>query len=118
MSAVARAIHAWGEEIPDWVRVLAEQCERGSQVAAAELIGYSSAVVNQVISKRYKGDLGAVEQAIKGALMHAVVPCPVAGDLPAHRCLEFQRQPFAATNPQRVALFRACRGCQHNRRNV
>ena len=116
--SVAKALSAWGDNIPDWVYVLAEQCERGSQMAAAQLIGYSSAVVNQVISKRYKGDLGAVEQAVKGALLAATVQCPVAGDLPAHRCLEYQRQPFAATNPQRVALYRACRGCKHNRRNV
>lgn len=118
MSTLARARTAWGDDMPDWVHVLAEQCERGSQKTAAELIGYSSAVVNQVLSRRYVGDMGAVEQAVKGALLHAVIACPVAGDLPAHRCLEYQRQPFAATNPQRVQLYRACRTCQHNRRNV
>lgn len=114
----ATASTAWGETAPTWITLLAEQCDRSSQKAAAALIGYSSAVVNQVLSRRYSGDLGAVEQAVKGALLAAMVDCPIAGELPAHRCLEYQRQPFANTNPQRVALFKACPNCIHNRRKT
>lgn len=117
MSTVARTRAAWGDGTPEWIMVLAEHCDHSSQKAVAALIGYSSAVVNQVLSGRYSGDMGAVEQAVKGALLNATLACPVAGDLPAHRCLEFQRLPFAATNPQRVQLYRACRHCAHNRRN-
>lgn len=48
--------------------------------------------------------------------MHATVACPVAGELRMHHCLQNQRMPFAATNPQRVRLYRACRaGCPHSR---
>lgn len=100
----------------DWIDILAAECTRTSQKRAADLIGYSPAVVNQVLKGTYKGDMSAVEVAVKGALMHMTVDCPVIGTLPANRCLEYQRLPFAATNPQRVQLYRACRsGCPHSR---
>lgn len=107
---------AWGDDIPNWVLVLAEQCDASSQKAAAERIGYSPAVVNTVLKHTYKGDLTAVEQAVRGALLDATVICPVAGELPAHVCLDYQRQPFRSTNAQRVKLYRACRsGCPNKR---
>lgn len=104
-------------DVPDWIAALDAACRRESQKRVAERIGYSAAVVNQVLKGTYKGDLGAVEQAVRGALLHATVDCPVCGELPANKCLEYQRLPFAATNPQRVQLYRACRsGCPHSRR--
>jgi hypothetical protein len=121
MSAVMKtnadaARAAWGDDIPNWVLVLAEQCDASSQKAAAERIGYSPAVVNTVLKHTYKGDLTAVEQAVRGALLDATVLCPVAGELPAHVCLDYQRQPFRSTNAQRVKLYRACRsGCPNKR---
>lgn len=106
----------WGGKAPDWVHVLAEQRAASTQRAVAEQIGYSPAVVSCVLKGTYRGDLRAVEQAVRGAFLHATVDCPVIGELRAHRCLEIQRQPFAATNPQRVRLYRACRnGCPHSR---
>lgn len=116
MSSQERANQAWDEDLPDWVRLLAEEYDRTSQKRAATLIGYSATVVNQVLKRTYTGDMGAVEQAVQGALMSATVNCPVYGELPSHRCLEYQRQPFAATNPTRVRLYRACRnGCPNSR---
>ena len=118
MSAVISKMEtAWGDDAPDWVRVLAKECDARTQKAVADALGYSPAVVSTVIARTYKGDLNAVEQAVKGAFLNATVACPVAGELPAHRCLEFQRQPFAAANPQRVRMYRACRmGCVHARK--
>ncbi len=99
----------------DWIEVLRAECQRTSQRQAAEAIGYSPAVVSQVLKGAYKGDLSAVETAVRGAFMGRNVACPVLGELPANRCLAYQRQPFAATNPQRVKLYRACRaGCPHS----
>jgi DNA transposition AAA+ family ATPase len=100
----------------DWVDALAEACERSTQKRIADRIGYSASVVNQVLKGVYRGDLSAVEQAVRGALMDLHVECPVLGELAADRCLEIQRQPFAATNATRVRLYRACRsGCPHSR---
>lgn len=100
---------------PDWVTVLREHREAHGGAKTAERIGYSTAVVSQVISGTYKGDMKAVQQRVEGALMGATVRCPVVGDLPRNRCLDYQRQPFAATNHVRVQLYKACPGCKHRR---
>lgn len=107
---------SWGKQAPEWVVLLAEQCDRASQKKVAEAIRYSSAVVNQVLKNSYKGDLTAVEKAVRGAYLHATVGCPVLGDLELHSCLQHQRQKFSATNSMRVRLYRACNGgCPHAR---
>jgi hypothetical protein len=107
---------SWGEEAPDWVLVLAEQCDRASQKKAGADIHYSSAVVNQVLKKSYAGDLTAVEKAVRGAYLNATVECPILGDLALHHCLQYQRAKFSATNQMRVRLYRACRnGCAHSK---
>lgn len=116
MSAIQKAQTAWGDELPDWVHALATECSATSQKATAGRIGYSPAVVNTVLARTYKGDLTAVQQAVEGALLSATVMCPVAGDIPANVCLEYQRRPLVPTNSQRVRMFRACRnGCRHSR---
>ncbi|MDX8389178.1 MAG: XRE family transcriptional regulator [Mariprofundaceae bacterium] len=99
-----------------WVNALRKACEKQSQSTVARDISYSPAVVNQVLKGAYKGDLKAVQQAVEGALMKAVVNCPVLGELASNVCLENQRKPFAAINPIRVRLFSACKTCE-NRRN-
>lgn len=99
----------------DWIEVLRAACEAKTQAAVAERIGYSPATVNQVLKGAYKGDLRRVEEAVRGALMGESVECPVIGDLPRQRCIEHQRRAgsFAATNPTRVQLARACKTCEH-----
>jgi len=101
----------------DWMTELKNACSAMSQRRVAELIGYSPAVVSQVLKGTYKGDLSSVEEAVKGALMGLTVECPIIGELPRHRCIEHQRRAanFAATNPMRVQLYRMCRsGCPHS----
>lgn len=115
MSAVSVAAAAWGDALPAWVHALAEACDRRTQAAVARDLGYSPAVVNRVLRAAYAGRYDTVEQAVTGALMAATVDCPVLGELPSHQCLEIQRRPFAATNAQRVRLYRACRSCPNNR---
>ncbi|HBR96792.1 MAG TPA: transcriptional regulator [Gammaproteobacteria bacterium] len=100
---------------PAWLCALREACDRTSQAAVGRQIGYSATVVNQVLKGKYTGDLARVESAINGALLGVTLDCPVLGDLNLHKCLEIQMQPFAATNPLRVKLFKACKRCPHNR---
>jgi hypothetical protein len=107
---VAKAIARWGDTPPLWVSVLAEMCDRTSQIKAAKAIGYSAPVVNQVIANVYQGDLAAVQKAVEGAFLNATVECPVLETIPAQRCLKEQRKPLSGANPWRVRLWRACRG--------
>lgn len=111
-----RACAAWGEDIPDWVTALAHECDASNQKVTAAKLRYSPAVVNQVISNRYAGDMSAVEMAIKGALMHEEIVCPVMGEMKLHTCLDNQRRKFSPTNSTRARLWRACRtSCPHSR---
>jgi len=97
---------------PVWLATLREQCRAKTQGKVAEQIGYSPAVVNQVLQGKYPGDLKRVEKAVRGAFMGETCNCPVLGEIPVNLCLETQKKPFASTNPQRVRLYRACRaGC-------
>jgi hypothetical protein len=99
----------------DWLTVLREQCKSTSQAAVAKLLSYSPAVVNQVLKGTYKGDLARVQRSVEGALMGLTVECPIVGEIPRNRCLEFQRRDFAATNPFRVQLSRSCPTCPNRR---
>lgn len=107
---------AWADEPPDWVKVLAETCDLLGQQTTAQRIGMSGSVVNETLRNKYKGRLDRVEGRVRGALMGKTVSCPVLGDdLARDRCLKLQRRPFAATNPERVQLFRTCPTCPHYR---
>ena len=101
----------------DWLEVLRAACKapNSSQRKVAERLGYSTSVINQVLSEKYNGDLKAVQTKVEGVFMGLSVNCPVVGDLPRNRCLEYQRRDFAATNHIRVQLARACPSCKHFR---
>jgi len=98
-----------------WLDVLRGYRKQHGGAKTAERIGYSATVVSQVCSGKYLGDMRAVRQKVEGALMGMTVECPVIGELPRNRCLEYQRQPFAATNHLRVQLARACPSCPNRR---
>lgn len=110
---VAKAFAAWGPDAPDWVIVLARKAEEIGQAAAGALITYRASTISEVISKKYRGDLGRVEQMVRGALMSETVMCPVLDEIGRDVCLEEQSATFRATNSTRGRLRRACRTCQH-----
>ena len=100
---------------PDWIEELARQCEATSQKKVAKALGVSAAMVNQTLKGTYPGDLKALESRVRGAYLAGVVECPVLGELSSKDCQDWQRKPFAATNPLRVQMYRACRdGCPHS----
>lgn len=99
---------------PSWLDVLAAECRRTSQSAAADRIGVSEAVVSQVLKGKYPGRVDRVQARVEGALMAQTVTCPILGDLQRNECLDHQVRPFAATNSQRVALWRMCKTCPNS----
>lgn len=118
MKALSTAQAAHGAQLPEWIRLLAEQCDAKSQRAVADRIGYSPSVISQVIKGIYRGNIERVQQAVEGAFAGATVACPILGEIPRNVCLTHQRQKFSPTNPLRVRLYRACHGtCPHSTRN-
>lgn len=81
----------------------------------AHQLGLSKATVCLVLKGRYPARTHRVAARVR-ELLPAPPPiaCPVLGELKPEACLFHQARPFAATNPQRIALWRACRnGCPH-----
>lgn len=116
MQNLNRAERAWGAALPDWVRVLAEQCDKeGSQGKVARALGYSSSsIVNQVLGRTNPAvRLDRVEAKVRGVYMKATVACPVIGEISTRDCQDNQKQArsFRASNPLRRALYTACKGC-------
>lgn len=113
---VAKANEAWGNDVPEWVIVLAKNCSRSGQSTIAKQLDYSPATISQVLSNSYRGDVGRIEQIVRGVLMAETVRCPRLGDIARNVCQTWQRKPFSPTNSQRVRMFHACRdGCPHSR---
>lgn len=97
----------------DWIAALRAECQRTSQARTAARLGVSAAMVNQVLRGRYQGKTANIEARVRGELMRATVECPILGEISTRQCLDEQSRPFAATNPIRVLLYRACRTCPH-----
>jgi hypothetical protein len=116
--AMATASAAWGNDLPEWVSVLATACDRSSQNNVAKKMGYSASVISAVLNQCYKGAYNAVEQTIRGKLMSETLECPILGALKQDICLAHQKR---AMNPNpnsglRMQVSRACRGgCPHSR---
>lgn len=117
MTNAEKAKIAWGENIPEWIRILAQSCDQSNQKRAAKAIGYSTTVVNQVLANKYPADLDAIRIKVEGALLGHTVFCPELGELRADICLNHQAAKFAATNHLRVRLYKACRAGCPNARN-
>lgn len=113
-SYISNATKAWSP-LPDWVEELANLADATSLKAAALKIGYSHSAASTIISGKYKGDLGRVEQMVRGALMALTVDCPVLGEIGRDRCLTEQKEPFRATSRHRAQLFHACKICPQRR---
>lgn len=98
----------------DLLQLLRDKCEQHSQAEVARRLGYSGAAISQVLSGTYGGDSYTILTKVEEIYGNTVVNCPILGDIPLSKCAELRKRPFAATNPTRVALYRACRNCKHN----
>lgn len=116
MSAtVKKATDAWGAP-PDWIMVLAEECDKSSQSKVAKALGASSTVVSRVLANAYPGDVGKIEALVRGHYMAATVECPVLTEISRQRCIAEQAKPLTFQNPIRRRVYDACRdGCPHSR---
>ncbi|NCJ06651.1 XRE family transcriptional regulator [Synechococcales cyanobacterium C] len=98
----------------EWVEVLRSACQKSSQGRVAKRLNISASAVSLILKGAYPADSSKIEARVRGEYMAERVDCPVVGDLSRRQCCDYQQLPFAATNPQRVALWRACRHCPHS----
>lgn len=109
MNFAQKAALAWSPP-PDWVAELAKVADASGLKGAGASIGYTGSLVSAVLNNKYRGDLVAVEKAVRWSILSATVECPVLGEIARARCLEEQRAPFRATSAYRAQLYHACRG--------
>jgi hypothetical protein len=103
---------------PDWKRALRQAVDRDGLKTVARQLGRSKSCLSGVLSGNYKAETTRIEERVRGALMNLRLECPVLGEIAPGVCQDWQEKPFAATNPERVAVYRACRaGCRHFRRS-
>lgn len=102
----------WGD-VPNWVMVLAEECDRTSQNKAGIRIGRKGPLVNAVLHRKYAGNYDRVEEAVRGVFLKETVLCPELGELPKQDCLAWRKKSrsFSGHNALRVAMYRACKRC-------
>lgn len=106
-------ISAWGEKPPEFIRVLASVVtESGSKKAAGDRLGVDRASVSTLLANKYPANTDAMEQKIMAFTTH--LKCPILGELDSKLCQKNRELPFISSNPQRVALYRACRQCKYN----
>ncbi len=119
MSHADKARAAWGADLPDWVRVLAERADAlGSQNKVAAEIGYSAAAVSTIIGNTYAArDISALEMAVRATIMAETVACPVFGETSLAQCLDWRAsaaRPFRALSSLHSQMRDACGVCAKN----
>lgn len=97
-----------------WLQELRAQCQTTSQPKVAKVLGYSPAVINQVLKGTYKGDIKKVEQKVRGCYLGETVGCPILGELERNKCIEHQNAKYSSVNRLKVQLFKACPNCRYN----
>ncbi len=113
LSAMDKAIAAWGTNMPDWIKALAEACDETGLRKTAAKLHVSPAMASLAINRK-RADLSFIKYPVEKTLMITMVSCPVRGIMGRDECLREQAKPFSSVNPQRVQLYRACRdGCPY-----
>ena len=107
----------WGA-MPEWVGVLAQECDLSSQSQVAKRIGRSPSVVSNVLRASYLGNMEAVEDIVRGSLMNEEIECLGLGRVNKRACRDWRSRSrqFENLNSLYVTMFRACNRCPVNKR--
>ncbi|MBB96950.1 MAG: hypothetical protein CML68_20430 [Rhodobacteraceae bacterium] len=116
---VETARAAWGDAMPGWIERLAIECETTSQNRVANRMNRSASLVSAVLRNKYRGDMAAVEEIVRGTFERATVTCPARGTIAWSHCREWQQMArvYSNVNSERQRMYRACNGCPRNRKD-
>lgn len=116
MSALSIAGAHW-DELPDWVKALADECDLTSQNQASRRLGYSASVVSNVLRNTYAGSMAAVEDTVRGTLMNEEIACLGLGKINKRDCRDWRKRSrdYTPHNALYVTMFRACNRCPVNK---
>ena len=114
-----RALAAWGVEMPRWVKLLADACDRASQRAVADRLsaaGFncSSGTISKLLNRKYPASTSEPERAVLAMLGGDDVQCPLHGPIPLQSCIRNRRRKGPPRNPAHHQFASACPTCPHN----
>lgn len=112
-----RAIAAWGEDLPDWVRMLASACDRSTQRAVADRLGKSGGFVSRLLNRCYGARYDEPEMLVRATFGAETVECPVMGEIPLAGCVRNRRRKGAPRNHLQQIWARSCPTCPLNTDN-
>lgn len=106
-------ISAWGEQPPQFIKLLANAVAESSRADVARRIRVSRSAVSTLLSNRYPSpSTRKIEQKVMAALGR--IDCPTLGDINYSRCQTLRLRPFMSTNAQTIAQYKACANCPNN----
>lgn len=112
---LAKACAAWGDPLPEWVKMLAVAADRTNQREVGTRIGQSSGTVSKVLRRVYAGDYAEIERKVRAAFSAERVLCPVtAAMIQLKTCMRNRRRPGAPREWLHHEYDRACPHCPHN----
>ncbi len=101
--------------MPDWIDDLNAAVDEHGQSEVARRLGCSPATVSQLKKRRYQaGTLAKWRARFEASFGSGMVACPVLGAIGRDTCSFHRARPFAATNPVRIRLYKACQTCPNN----
>lgn len=114
-----RAEAAWGKDVPRWVKLLAEACDRASQRAVADRLsaaGFncSSGTISKLINRKYPASTAEPERAVLAIYGGDDVGCPLHGAIPLQSCIRNRRRKGPPRNATHHQFAAHCPTCPHN----
>lgn len=109
-----KADAAWSPEVPAWVKLLADACDRDGQARTATRLGYSGGTISRILRRVYPGDLDEAEKLVRAAYGAEQVACPLWGTLPLANCIHLRRRKRPPQNQLHHACARTCPTCPNN----
>ncbi len=109
-----RAQARWGEEMPDWVGMLARAADtkEGSLEALGRDLGILGRQISGILGKTFPGKLDRFEKVVRGKLMRDTVECPALRmEIGSDVCAGYQGRKFSTASPQSTRLARTCPTC-------
>lgn len=109
-----RAIAAWGTDLPQWIKLLAEACDRSNQREVADRLGKSAGYVSRILRRDYAGSYAEAETLVRAKFSADKVPCPLFGEIPLASCVKLRRRTAPPQNHMHHACARTCPDCPNN----
>lgn len=108
-----KAWAAWGNP-PEWVQLLAKECDRTSQSAVAQLLSLTPGYVSKLINRTSPAGYDEPAQLVLSIIGKVEVDCPAFGPIPLASCIRNRRRKGPATNTLQRTFERHCPTCSLN----